>query len=144
MLLPSVGYDVVPSDCLALHTAQRLPGATHLALAFTQAGGLSRGTMITSVEMVSRAGLIRKDGVLTPIPPGSKAREVDFGNGPAHVVAIPWGDLATAYRSTGIPNIETYIALPPAAQTVLRGASAVFAAGGQHAGAARPQIARRA
>ena len=80
--------------------------------------------MITSVEMVSRAGLIRKDGVLTPIPPGSKAREVDFGNGPAHVVAIPWGDLATAYRSTGIPNIETYIALPPIAQTVLRGASA--------------------
>lgn len=125
MLLPSAGYDVVPSDCLALHTARRLPSATHLTLAFTQEGGMSRGTMITSVEMVNRAGLIRKDGKLTPIPPGSKARIVDFGRGPEHVVAIPWGDLATAYHSTGIPNIETYIALPPAAQTVLRGAGAL-------------------
>ena len=75
--------------------------------------------------MVSRAGLVRKDGVLTPVPAGSMARSVDFGSGPTHVVAIPWGDLATAYRSTGIPNIETYIALSPVAQTVLRGADAL-------------------
>lgn len=125
MLLPSAGYDVVPSDCLALHTARRLPTATHLTLAFTQVGGFSRGTMITSVEMVSRAGLVRKDGKLTPIPPGSKARTVDFGSGPTHVVSIPWGDLATAYHSTGIPNIETYIGLPPAAQSVLKGADKI-------------------
>jgi short subunit dehydrogenase-like uncharacterized protein len=124
MLLPSAGYDVVPSDCLVLHTARRLPSATHLMLAFAQQGGVSRGTATTSVEMASRAGLIRKDGRLTPIPPGSKSRSVDFGRGPTHVVAIPWGDLATAYHSTGIPNIETYIALPPAAQTVLRGSGA--------------------
>jgi short subunit dehydrogenase-like uncharacterized protein len=125
MLLPSAGYDVVPSDCLALHTARRLPTATGLTLAFTQQGGMSRGTMITSVEMVNRAGLVRKNGKLTPIPPGSKARMVDFGQGPTHVVSIPWGDLATAYHSTGIPNIETYIALPPASQTVLRGAGSL-------------------
>ena len=30
-------------------------------------------------------------------------------------VAIAWGDLATAYISTGIPNIETYASMPPAA-----------------------------
>jgi hypothetical protein len=28
-------------------------------------------------------------------------------------VAIAWGDLATAYISTGIPNIETYVACRP-------------------------------
>ena len=34
MLLPGAGFDVVPSDCLALHLHRRLPTATHLALAF--------------------------------------------------------------------------------------------------------------
>src|SRR5437762_9987666 len=31
-LLPGVGFDVVPSDCLAAHLHRRLPTATHLAL----------------------------------------------------------------------------------------------------------------
>ncbi|MCX7706623.1 MAG: saccharopine dehydrogenase, partial [Anaerolineae bacterium] len=32
----------------------------------------------------------------------------------------PWGDLATAYRSTGIPDIETYMALPGPGRVGLR------------------------
>ncbi|HEY5315591.1 MAG TPA: saccharopine dehydrogenase NADP-binding domain-containing protein, partial [Pirellulales bacterium] len=32
-LMPAVGFDVVPSDCLAKALAQHLPGATRLALA---------------------------------------------------------------------------------------------------------------
>jgi hypothetical protein len=27
MIMPGVGFDVVPSDCLAVHVARRLPGA---------------------------------------------------------------------------------------------------------------------
>lgn len=42
MLLPGAGFDVVPSDCLAVHLKRRLPEATHLALAFRGLGG-SRG-----------------------------------------------------------------------------------------------------
>ena len=68
MLLPSVGYDVVPSDCLALHTASRLPSATHLAVAFNSEGGFSRGTLISTVEAAGQPGMIRKDGKLTPVP----------------------------------------------------------------------------
>jgi len=122
MLLPSVGYDVVPSDCLAAHLKRRLPAATHLTLAFSSAGGSSRGTAITGTEMVNRAGLVRRNGVITPVPAGWKSRAVDFGRGPVSCVTIPWGDLATAYRSTGIPNIETYVAVPPVAQWVLKSA----------------------
>jgi hypothetical protein len=33
MLLPGCGFDVVPSDCLAVHLKGRLPGARRLALA---------------------------------------------------------------------------------------------------------------
>lgn len=125
MLLPSAGFDVVPSDCLALHVARRLPKATRLALAFTSVGGWSRGTMTTSVEMVGRAGIVRREGRLTPVPAAYKSRKVDFGQGLTNVVTIPWGDLATAYHSTGIPNIETYIALSPTVERVLRRADAI-------------------
>jgi short subunit dehydrogenase-like uncharacterized protein len=125
MLLPSVGYDVVPSDCLALHTARRLPTATHLAIAFTQQGGFSRGTMKSTMDTAGRAGMVRRDGKLTPVPAGFKSRAFDFGKGPVECTTIPWGDVATAYYSTGIPNIETYMALPPTQKAVLKSADAL-------------------
>ncbi len=116
VILPSVGFDVVPSDCLAAHLKRRLPTATRLTLGLrTVGGGISRGTAITGLEMLDRAGMIRRSGRLTPIPAGSKSRQIDFGRGPTHCVSIPWGDLSTAYASTGIPNIEVYFAAPPAA-----------------------------
>lgn len=120
MLMPAVGFDVVPSDCLALHVSRRLPSATRLALAFKAVGGWSRGTMYSVVDAAGRPGMVRKDGELTRVPAGYRSREIDFGSGPVSCVTIPWGDAATAYYSTGIPNIETYIALPPVLQRALR------------------------
>jgi short subunit dehydrogenase-like uncharacterized protein len=108
VLLPGAGFDVVPSDCLAAHLKRRLPTATHLVLAFRSSGGLSRGTATTMVENFHRGGAIRRDGRLTPVPAGWKTREVDFGRGPRRVMTIPWGDVSTAYYSTGIGHIEVY------------------------------------
>jgi len=115
MLLPGVGFDVVPTDCLAAHLKDRLPSATQLALAFRAGGGFSRGTRRTMLEGLGRSGAVRRDGHIVPVAPAWKVRQVDFGDGrPCAVVSIPWGDVATAWYSTGIPNIETYAALPPA------------------------------
>jgi short subunit dehydrogenase-like uncharacterized protein len=108
MLLPGVGFDVVPSDCLAAHLKRRLPGATRLVLAFHSVGGLSRGTATTLVENLHRGGLVRRGGRLTPVPAAWKTRTIDFGRGPRSAVTIPWGDVSTAYHSTGIPDIEVY------------------------------------
>ena len=108
MLLPGVGFDVVPSDGLAAHLKRRLPSATRLVLAFHSVGGLSRGTATTVIENLHRGGLIRRNGALTPVPAAWRTRQVDFGRGPRTVVSIPWGDVSTAYHSTGIPNIEVY------------------------------------
>src|SRR5687768_6337878 len=48
MLLPGVGFDVVPSDCLAAHLKTRLPDATHLVLGIMGLGGkISHGTATT-------------------------------------------------------------------------------------------------
>jgi short subunit dehydrogenase-like uncharacterized protein len=108
MLLPGTGFDVVPSDCLALHLKQRLPGASRLILAFQSTGGLSRGTATTMVENISRGGAVRREGRIVPVPAGWKTIQVDLGRGPVPVTTIPWGDVATAWYSTGIPEIEVY------------------------------------
>ena len=114
MLMPGVGFDVVPSDCLARHLKDRLPSATHLTLAFYGIGRISHGTQATMTMNVGRGGAIRKDGKITPVPAAWKTREIDFGDGVVkRGVTIPWGDVATAYYSTGIPNIEVYTVVPP-------------------------------
>jgi short subunit dehydrogenase-like uncharacterized protein len=112
MLLPGTGFDVVPSDCLAAHLKARLPSATSLRLGFQGVGRLSRGTATTMVENLHRGGVVRRGGVLTPVPAAFKTRVIDFGRGPTPAVTIPWGDVSTAYHSTGIPDIEVYMASP--------------------------------
>jgi len=108
MLLPGAGFDVVPSDCLAAHLKRRLPSATHLSLAFRSQGGVSRGTATTMIENIDKGGLVRRAGRLVQVPAAYKSRRIDFGRGPRLAVTIPWGDVATAYHSTGIPNIEVF------------------------------------
>ena len=121
MLLPGVGFDVVPTDCLAAHLKARLPGATRLKLAFMGGGGFSRGTRRTMLEGLGLGGLVRRAGRIESVPPAWKTRQVDFGAGGIRTAAtIPWGDVATAFYSTGIPDIETYAALPRAQIRFLR------------------------
>jgi short subunit dehydrogenase-like uncharacterized protein len=113
MIMPGAGFDVVPSDCLAVHLKNRLPGATHLQLAFSMSkGGLSRGTARTMIEGLGYGGMIRKDGSLTPLALGDKVMEITFCDFKKKALCIPWGDIATAWRSTGIPNIEVYSGVP--------------------------------
>jgi short subunit dehydrogenase-like uncharacterized protein len=112
MLLPGAGFDVVPSDCLALHLKQCLPSATELRLAFHSHGRASHGTQATIVENLGQGGLIRREGVLTRVPHAWHVREVDFGSETRTCMTIPWGDVCTAFHSTGIPNIEVYMSAP--------------------------------
>jgi short subunit dehydrogenase-like uncharacterized protein len=121
MLLPGGGFDVVPSDCLAAHLKQRLPAATHLRLFVRGIGaGVSRGTAKSAVENMHRQGMIRRDGKLVKVPPAWNVREQDFGRGYTKVVSVGWGDVSTAYYSTGIPNIEAYFAFPESTINLMR------------------------
>lgn len=120
MLMPGVGFDVVPSDCLANHLKGRMADATHLALGFQGLGRVSRGTAKTMAENAGKSGAIRRDGRIVPVPPAWKTRTIDFGRGPIEGVTIPWGDVSTAYQSTGIPNIEVYTAMPESARRMMK------------------------
>ena len=118
-LLPGVGFDVVPTDCLAAHLHGRLPDATHLSLAFDADGGVSPGTLKTALLDIGIEGAVRADGDLRAEPMGDRTRVVDFGSGLQRAVSIPWGDVSTAYHTTGIQNIEVYLALPPAGRRAM-------------------------
>jgi short subunit dehydrogenase-like uncharacterized protein len=116
MIMPGVGFDVVPSDCLALHLKNRLPTATHLTLGWYGMGRMSHGTQATMTMNVGKGGAVRRDGKIMPVPAAWRTREIDFGNGVVKTgVTIPWGDVSTAYHSTGIPNIEVYTVAPASA-----------------------------
>lgn len=112
LLMPGAGFDVVPSDCLAAHLKRRLPSATHLVLGIAGSGRLSHGTASTMVEHAGRGGMIRRHGKLTRVKLAWRTREIDFGYGPRKAVTIPWGDVATSFYSTAIPNVEVY-SVPP-------------------------------
>jgi short subunit dehydrogenase-like uncharacterized protein len=119
-LLPGVGFDVVPSDCLALHLKERLPGATALTLAFTPGTRASHGTALTMAQNAGAGGAVRRNGRITPVPAGWRTMQVDFGDRVRHCVSIPWGDVSTAWHSTGIPDVIVFAAASPAAVRSLR------------------------
>lgn len=120
VIIPGVGFDVVPTDCLAATLATELPSAIQLCLAFEAGGGPSPGTAKTSVEGLGKGGRVRRDGELVSVPLAYKSRSVPFPNGERTAATIPWGDVYTAYVSTGIPNIEVYLSMPPATIKRLR------------------------
>ncbi len=120
MLLPGAGFDVVPTDCMALYLKNKMPDATNLEIAFATPGGaISHGTAVTTVSKLGEPGAVRKDGKLVPVPIGHKSMWVNFFSGKDNAdqkiftMTIPWGDVFTAYISTGIPNIEAYTAVSP-------------------------------
>jgi short subunit dehydrogenase-like uncharacterized protein len=113
VLCPGVGFDVIPTDCIAALLKARMPDATHLALGFDSKGGFSPGTAKTSTEGLAQGGQVRRDGRLVPVPLGHSVRRIDFGDGEKTAMAIPWGDVSTAYHTTGIPNIEVFVPASP-------------------------------
>lgn len=119
VVCPGVGFDVIPTDCLAAALKEALPDATHLALGFDSRSGLSPGTAKTSVEGLAQGGKVRRDGKIVTVPLAYKVRRIDFGDGEKDAMTIPWGDVSTAYHSTGIPNIEVFI---PGSPAMIRGA----------------------
>lgn len=115
VLMPGVGFDVVPTDCLAATLVNQLPAATKLRLAFESGGQVSPGTAKTSIEGLAGGGCVRKEGRLKWVPLAWKTREIRFRHGKRLAVTVPWGDVFTAYISTGIPDIEVYVSAPPSA-----------------------------
>jgi short subunit dehydrogenase-like uncharacterized protein len=113
VVCPGVGFDVVPTDCVAVALKSMLPDATHLALGFASTSGFSPGTLRTALESSATGSQVRRDGRIVTVPLGSQSRQIDFGAGQQLGVGVPWGDISTAYYSTGIGNIEVFSGSSP-------------------------------
>ncbi|HZW98655.1 MAG TPA: saccharopine dehydrogenase NADP-binding domain-containing protein [Trueperaceae bacterium] len=113
MLLPAAGLDSVPADCLAAYLHRRLPTATRLRLAVQTTGpaGLPPGTLKTMISLAHLPDRVIENG--EPVEAsGSAAGTVDFGEGPVATVRYQAADTLVASRTTGIGDVEAYVALP--------------------------------
>lgn len=130
VVCPGVGFDVIPTDCTAAALARALPDATHLRLGFDSGEGtLSPGTAKTMVELFGQGGKARVAGRIVTVPQAWKRRRIDFGNGERWAMTLPWGDVSTAFHSTGIANIEVYVPVPGPLIRVLRAISPLSGVG---------------
>ncbi|WP_419419409.1 saccharopine dehydrogenase family protein [Legionella sp. D16C41] len=120
ILCPGVGFDVIPTDCLAAQLKKALPDAHYLVLGFDSNSSLSPGTAKTAVEGLAQGGKVRIDGKIKTLPLAWKTRRINFGRGEKLATTIPWGDISTAYYTTGIPNIEVYIPMPAKRVSMLK------------------------
>ena len=119
-LLPAVGFDVVPSDCLALHVARRVGAPLELEIAIAPSGRASAGTTRTVLASLAgrrSLGLVRRGGQLVERRIG-ETRRVRFSDGREReaLIGIPWGDLASAFRTTGARDITVLMASRPMAR----------------------------
>ncbi len=107
-LMPGVGFDVVPTDCLSSQLHHKLPTATHLELAFQGTSGVSRGTALSMARRYHAGGTIRENGKMKTVPLAFEDKIISFGEKERLCVTIPWGDIFTAYHTTQIENIKVY------------------------------------
>ncbi len=121
MLLPGAGFDVVPTDCLALYLKNSMPAAVDLKIAFATLGGaISHGTASSMIHKLGTGSAIRKEGAIQKTVLGKNAMDIKVLNRSFFVMSIPWGDVSTAYFSTGIPNIETFTGMTKKAYYLLK------------------------
>jgi short subunit dehydrogenase-like uncharacterized protein len=120
MLLPAVGFDVVPSDCLCVGVARALPNTRTLRIGISGLSLLSRGSARTLSRELGAATRVRRGGALVEVPPGSLNHRFELEDGARAFTAVTWGDLVTAHHSTGVANIETYFEATPTVSTTVQ------------------------
>jgi short subunit dehydrogenase-like uncharacterized protein len=107
MVMPGIGFDMVPGDCLALHLKTKLPQADTLEIGLRYGGSLSRGTSKSALLTFGQGVQVRRAGELTTLPKPVR-RHFNFGDGPEPAVTISFADISVSWRTTGIPNITVY------------------------------------
>ena len=120
VLCPGVGFDVIPTDCIAAKLKEAMPDATELSLGFDTTISLSPGTLKTTIENMPNGGKVRRDGIIQAVPQAALTRRIDFGRGAKLAASMPLGDVSTAYYSTGIKDITVYLPATRSAIVAMR------------------------
>jgi short subunit dehydrogenase-like uncharacterized protein len=106
--VPGAGFDVVPTDCLAEYVAGKLELPASLVIALRGLESASQGTLRTAIRQISKPVLCRRKGAIVALN-DQVPRWINFGSGDEPCVPVSWGDVATAFHSTGVGNITVYL-----------------------------------
>ncbi|MGZ3443590.1 MAG: saccharopine dehydrogenase family protein, partial [Polyangia bacterium] len=121
-LVNAVGFDVVPTDAAAVLASDAAGGKPELLRIAIQFGGrATQGTTRSALESADKGGLAYIGGQYVSEPVAADRWQVAFPPpiGDRVCVSIPWGDLATAPRSTGARTVRTYMAVTPTVARVM-------------------------
>ena len=80
---------------------------------------MSRGTAKTMIEAIAAGTRMRRGGRLVSHN-RAEVGSCDFGEGERATFQVSWGDVATAFHSTGIPNIEVHFEATSAVKALVR------------------------
>ncbi|MDB4970630.1 MAG: Saccharopine dehydrogenase [Myxococcales bacterium] len=111
-LVNAVGFDVVPTDAAAVLASEAAGGKPEILRIAVKFGGRpTQGTTRSALESADRGGLAYLAGRYQPEPVATDRWEAPFPEplGARAAVSIPWGDLATAPRSTGARTVRLYM-----------------------------------
>jgi len=111
MLLPGSGGSVAMLGCLCGYATSRVTEPRKLSVALYLSGSLSRGTAISAAGSRIEGYLKRVNNSIVTRS-SDEVRAFDFGAGPVTCFPATLPDLITIWKSTHVPNIETFIHLP--------------------------------
>jgi len=111
MLMPGVGFEMVPIDCLALRLKRAMPDATSLEIGMDYESTITPGSL-RSAQLLPQTAPVRLNHRLVELTRSSE-RFFDFGpeaagGGRSNCVSSVFGEAAITWRSTGIPNVAGY------------------------------------
>lgn len=111
MLMPGGGGSVAMLGSLAGHAVGKVRAPRKIRIALHVAGALSRGSAISAMENVTAEVLARIGGRLVGVAADGIGK-FDFGQGTVDCFPVTLPDLITIWRSTGVPDVETFVHVP--------------------------------
>ena len=103
--------DYVPGDMIASLTAQGMDGLDTVRLAYATDFQMTRGTMLSALEMIKGGDLEWRNGRLVPADPSVDRWRFDFGSplGEVQMTRYPAGEHLTVPRHIETERVETML-----------------------------------
>jgi short subunit dehydrogenase-like uncharacterized protein len=111
-LVPALGFDYSPGDCIARLTARGREPLEELVLAYAVEGlGISRGTMRSGLEIAKGGDFVYEDGDWRPAPFGVLRAGFDFPEpiGRQTMARYPSGEVITVPRHTRTKRVVSMV-----------------------------------
>ena len=110
-VIPAMGFDYVPGDMIAALTATGLGRLDTVRLAYATSFQMTRGTMLSALEMIKGGDLRWHDGRLEPAPQRVSRGKFDFGPplGAQPMTRYPAGEHVMLPRHLDVRNVETML-----------------------------------